>query len=227
MSLINEALKRAKQAQAENAPTRPALPALRPVEAEKVAQTKSFSPVWPLGLATLGLAGLVVLFVIWKKDAAPRPGSGPAPIPVSAKTSAPAPVVTAADTAKTSVAPSRSDASIPPSSVATERLDTTSKTTDHTLSSSSTQMQVGATNFAVAATDTSDSNRLAVLPTAPVPPPLKLQSIVFNPRQPSALISGHVVFVGDRLRDFRVMAIHRGDVLLVGQGITNTLALEP
>ena len=56
---------------------------------------------------------------------------------------------------------------------------------------------------------------------------LKLQGIVFNPRRPSALINGRVMFVGDRVRDLRITAIHPGDVVLTGPGRTNILSLEP
>jgi hypothetical protein len=41
------------------------------------------------------------------------------------------------------------------------------------------------------------------------------------------MISGRIVFVGDRIRELRVMAIHREDVLLVGGGSTNLLSLDP
>ena len=61
-----------------------------------------------------------------------------------------------------------------------------------------------------------------------MPPPLKLQSIVFNPRSPSALINGRVLFIGDRIRDLRVTAIRRDEVVLTGVGRTNLLlSLEP
>ncbi len=41
------------------------------------------------------------------------------------------------------------------------------------------------------------------------------------------MINGRVVFVGDRIRDLRVVAIHRDDVVLIGGGRTNLLSLEP
>jgi hypothetical protein len=60
----------------------------------------------------------------------------------------------------------------------------------------------------------------------PKTPPLRLQAIVFNPKQPSALISGKTVFVGDKLGDTRVVAIDRESATLVKSGQTNVLSLE-
>jgi len=64
---------------------------------------------------------------------------------------------------------------------------------------------------------------------APAPPPkaapLRLQAIVFNPKRPSALISGKTLFIGDRLGDAHVVAIDRESATLVGGGRTNILSL--
>jgi len=64
---------------------------------------------------------------------------------------------------------------------------------------------------------------------APAPPPkaapLRLQAIVFDPKRPSALISGKTVFIGDKLGDARVMGIDRDSATLVGAGRTNILTL--
>lgn len=76
-----------------------------------------------------------------------------------------------------------------------------------------------------AATDTTHPAVVEPLPSAT--PPLKLQGIVFNPRRPSALINGRVMFVGDRIQDFRLTAIHPGDIVLIGANRTNLLSLEP
>ena len=73
-----------------------------------------------------------------------------------------------------------------------------------------------------------DTNHVSIVDVAPpAPPPLKLQSIIFNPKTPSAMINGRVVFVGDRVRDLHVAAIHRDEVVLTSRGRTNTLSLDP
>jgi hypothetical protein len=60
---------------------------------------------------------------------------------------------------------------------------------------------------------------------APKPPPLKLQSIIFGAR-PSAMINGKPLFIGDRIREFRVTAISEDSATLVGAGQTNILSLS-
>ena len=64
------------------------------------------------------------------------------------------------------------------------------------------------------------TQQLAVATSAPAP---KLQSLFFNPTRPSAVISGHIVFVGDKLGNFRVAAITRSSATLVSATETNIL----
>jgi hypothetical protein len=58
----------------------------------------------------------------------------------------------------------------------------------------------------------------------PMPTP-KLQAVVFDPKRPSAIISGKSVFVGDKYGDLRIVAITQESVKLVGGGQTNVLVL--
>jgi hypothetical protein len=60
---------------------------------------------------------------------------------------------------------------------------------------------------------------------SPQPPPLKLLGVVYSPTRPSAVLSGKVVFLGDRVQGFRVTAISPDSVTLVGNGKTNRLTL--
>jgi hypothetical protein len=62
-------------------------------------------------------------------------------------------------------------------------------------------------------------------PTPATPAPLRLQAIIFNPRRPSAMISGKTLFIGDKLGDLRVAAISKESAILVGAGKTNVLTL--
>jgi hypothetical protein len=62
-------------------------------------------------------------------------------------------------------------------------------------------------------------------PELPKPPPLKLQGIVFSKR-PSAVINGKTFFVGDRLREFRVVAITPETAILTSGGRTNVLSFS-
>src|SRR5690349_2791699 len=96
MSLINDALKRAKQAQAENPPTTPALE-FRAAEPEPRQHPRTTLLIVGLSLVVvmiLGLAGLLIWFVTQSKPAvlpvAARVADAPlAPLSQSAPPSAP------------------------------------------------------------------------------------------------------------------------------------------
>ena len=64
-----------------------------------------------------------------------------------------------------------------------------------------------------------------LVPETPKPAPLKLQSIIYNPGRPSAMVSGKFLFIGDKVQGFRVTAIDQESVTLVGNGQTNVLSL--
>ena len=56
--------------------------------------------------------------------------------------------------------------------------------------------------------------------------PPRLQAVLFNPARPSAIVSGRTVFVGDRVREFRVTRITAESVTLVSPTSTIVLTLE-
>ena len=66
---------------------------------------------------------------------------------------------------------------------------------------------------------------VAKAPAAEPAPSLRLQAIIFNPRRPSALISGRTVFLGDKFGELRVTRISPTSVTLSGPGRTNLLEL--
>jgi hypothetical protein len=53
-----------------------------------------------------------------------------------------------------------------------------------------------------------------------------LQAVFFNPQHPSAVIEGKTVFVGDSVRDLKVVAIASKSALLISATETNLLTLE-
>ena len=73
--------------------------------------------------------------------------------------------------------------------------------------------------------DATDASAMPAL-APPKPAPLRLQAIVFNPRRPSAMVSGKTLFVGDKLGDLRVVSISKDSAILVGGGQTNILTLS-
>ena len=83
------------------------------------------------------------------------------------------------------------------------------------------------TNAPVADAQESETTNAPAMtpPPPPKPAPLRLQAIVFNPKRPSAMISGKTLFIGDKLGDLRVVAIDQDSATLVGAGQTNVLSL--
>jgi hypothetical protein len=65
-----------------------------------------------------------------------------------------------------------------------------------------------------------------VVAPVPKPAPPKLQAIFFNPRRPSAILSGKTVFIGDRFGEFRVAAITQTSVTLSNAAQSLVLSLE-
>lgn len=217
MSLINDALKRAKQAQ-DSADSPAPVPPLRPVEPAQASARHSLGVLLPIGLAVVALLGLMLFWVLWKKEGSTTTPPNAAPITVSARTPVP------------EVAPVGKDANTtgPATLVPASAISPVNEIAgNHSENSGSTMAAANRspTNQVSNAAASAESNHVAA--PEPTPAPLKLQSIVYSPKRPSALINGRVLFIGDRIRDFRVTAIHREAVVLTGGGHTNLLSLEP
>ena len=84
-----------------------------------------------------------------------------------------------------------------------------------------------ATNAVIAVTTITNAPEPApaVVFENPKPAPLRLQSIIYNPARPSAMIGGKFLFIGDSIQGFRVTAIGQEAVTLIGGGQTNVLSL--
>ncbi len=76
--------------------------------------------------------------------------------------------------------------------------------------------------------DEPDTNSYPVVAVeAPPPPQIKLQGIFYNPQNPSAILDGRTVFLGDRVTGgFRVIAISPTNVTLGSATETNVLSLS-
>jgi hypothetical protein len=218
MSLINDALKRAKQAQTQAPP--PALPGphLRPVEPVPYVR----HGVEFLVPTTFAMVALLVLFLVWRW----AHQSGPVTDEVRAKSVAPseqAPVPQVASspegsskepptvTGKDNVPPASNQASEP--SVVPQSAQPTSVNEATRPAQALNPEPVVTQAVAVVAQE------------LPKPAPLKLQGILFNPTRPSAVINGKPLFLGDRIRDFKVIAIGRDSATLASPGQTNVLNL--
>lgn len=186
MSLINDALKRAKQSQQENPPSTP------PLEfraAEAPPHRGGRTTLLMVGLAVVifaivGLSGLLVWYVTQSKSES---------LPVAARIAdAPiAPLETAIPT-------------VPSLTPAPEPIPAY-----------------------IERPDEPNTNGVPVAVIEPtVPPAVKLQGIFFNPQNPSAVVNGKTLYLGDRVSGFRVMGISPVAVTLVSASETNVLSLS-
>ena len=203
MSLINDALKRAKQAQQKNdpPPSAPSTP-LRPAEPARPGDSPT-GLLWPIAVALLLLmigAG-VVWFVVNRsgatKSVARVPTSKPATQAASATT--PMPIPTSSQANPVPVVRSHPPAAPSPASAPAPTV------------TSPGQIPL-ATNVPAIATE--------------APPALpKLQGILYRPDRPSALLNGRTVLIGGRSGEFLVVAITQQSVTVVRAGQTNVLSL--
>jgi hypothetical protein len=219
MSLINDALKRAKEAQQQAAP--PPAPSLefRPIEPAQVPRP-SRGLMLP---AILAAAALLILLLAWQWSQRSSPN---ALIEVKGRTTRSAPATPAPQTVAATVAP----ATVVPVPIVPP-------VPDLPLVPAATPIPepVGAvgprtvsdTNALVATPSDSAANTVAVAePAPPKPAPIKLQAIVFSRTRPSVMINGKTLFVGDKLNGARVTAIDRESVTLVSASLTNVLTLQ-
>jgi outer membrane protein assembly factor BamB len=223
MSLINDALKKAKQAQKKSPP--PPAPAVphRPAETTQ-SEIPTSGMLWPLALA--GLAAVVVL-MIWF---ALRTGGSRETVSVGAQLQ-PAAVAlktvpaASSPTSRTLAAATKPVVQNPAPLPTTAPSDLPSPKTA-TAAPFATPTQAGTT--VTAADPGHASTPAAVVPSEPpailatVP---KLQGIFYRPDRPAAVLSGKTVFVGSTTGDYRVVAIDPATVTLVRAGQTNVLSL--
>lgn len=195
MSLINDALKRTKNAQEQNPPPAggPPLKPADPAEAKTASNAKTLLYI----MVACVVFGNALLFLAIKDRGAKKvePTAVPvvaAVVPATAPSTNPAP-------AAASPATTPQLTLVPPAPAAVP---------------------------AVVQTNVPVGQPVAVAqPEPPKPAPLRLQSIIFNPARPSAMISGKFVMIGDKVQGFRVTAMDQETVTLVGNGQTNILSL--
>jgi len=208
MSLINEALKRAKQAQQEAAPPPAPNLQLRPIEPTQYPR-HSFGLVMP---ASIAVVALLLLFFVWQRA---QPKGLTAPMEIQARAAMPAPPVAAPEPAPAAVAPIPTAEAVPDAQPAPSAAPEASPAVTPPADPPSAVPQ-----------DTVVANPAAVTEAPPPKPALpKLQGIVFSPTRPSVMIGGKTLFIGDKLNGLRVTAVSQESVTLVGAGQTNVLTL--
>jgi hypothetical protein len=218
MSLVNDALKRAKEAQQQAAPPPPSQMQFRPVEPGQQVRG-GLGRIVPVAFVVLVLLVVVLAWQWSKGNRMTEPREARAVTRTAVQTTAAPPPVSTPVVA-TTPAPTPEPAPLPqpeshplPATGAVDMLAAIDSVTS--------------ISPAVAKEPENEAtNAVAIAPTPqPKPAPLRLQAIVFNPKRPSALISGKTLFLGDKLGDARVVAIDRESATLVGGGKTNVLSL--
>jgi hypothetical protein len=213
MSLINDALKRAKEAQQQKPPGDSGGPPLRPVE-----QRPARDP-GPWLLLAFALIVAVAAILLWQGFQHGRP-------PQTVASQSPPPAETVPQmvpaTGYTSIPDSVAPVSSPPALPAVPELHATPIAAAGGAALITTPDSPSPTN---GSPDTTVAEDATAVESPPQPPPLRLQAIVYHPSRASAAISGKVLFVGDRLGEMRVTAISPTAVTLVGEGRTNVLTL--
>lgn len=211
MSLINDALKRAKQAQELNPPPPPNLPFRA---AEPAPQRKSPLPMILLFAvaAVFLVGGLLVVMALVKRASAPQ---------VVTATQLPDPAQPMAVVEASPLPDPLPDATLDPTIATPETPAVALLAAD----ADSLAITEAVTEVALA-TPTADESVVAPLIETPSAPALKLQGIFYNPNRPSAIVNGKTVFVGNSVGELRVLAITREAVTLGSTTQTNVLALD-
>jgi cytoskeletal protein RodZ len=218
MSLVNDALKRAKEAQQQAAPPLQSQMQFRPVEPGQHVRN-GVGLVMPVVLALVALLVLVLAWQWARVHELTEPREARAATRTAQQTT-PGPQPFSASTAVTT--PASPSAPNPPPQ--TESRTTSSAVVPDTKPAAESATPASATVAKEQEDEATNSAAIAPAPQ-PKPTPLRLQAIVYNPKRPSALISGKTVFIGDKLGDARVVAIDQDSATLVGTGKTNILSL--
>ncbi len=201
MSLINEALKRAKEAQDTRPATVPAT-GLTMRHAEPEVHRGTEPAAMFAGLLIL-FTGLCAVFA-WQlqrhqREMMPIAAPGRATVVVSVPAVRAAPLV---------VEPTP-QVSAPPAAVAPVAANIVTNQAAPTLAP------------VVIATEP-----VHAAEAPPAPAPIRLQAIFFNPSRPSAMIDGQSVVVGDEVGEFHLSAITAKSVTLISPTSSNVLTLS-
>jgi len=213
MSLINDALKRAKQAQtqAQASPSVAAGPQLRPVES--VAHVnKPFGLLLPAALVVLIGIGL---FLVWGRFHK-TPGSNTNSQIVNHTTPSSAPEPSAIQPAKAAV-PAQKTAAEPSSKEQGETVVFGPPSGGQSVAPASKS------SLPEVAVSVASVEKSGVASSYPV----RLTGIVFHPTRPAAMIGGKTLFINDKVGEWRVVAIDRESATLSNAGQTNVLTLAP
>lgn len=211
MSLINDALKRAKQAQQQNPfGGQPTVP-LQPVDYARRPNYFLRSLVALLAVVTLACSGW--FFWKWWSSRGERRSVVMAVNEARAESAAQSNARPQSSPRKSAIQVS-TNIVVRTNVAVTPRLEADARSAPTNASISPSQT-------------TSAAPTLAAGPAAPASPfaDLKLRSIIYREDKPAAVINGDMLYVGDEIRGARVVRIERNSVTLERKGETNELRL--
>lgn len=234
MSLINDALKRAKEAHQQQTPVQLGGPMLCPVDHRPVISSR----LWlVLAFFVVSAAAVILLWQWLQANRSPRVLASQPPAPVQTTPAhAPPPAALPSPLPKPAT-PSVSAPESQPEPTVVENIPVqpTEPVTPVVLPPPEKPEVVEASPPVAPPAVKSEppSANLAARPTVeekPAEPPpkltgLKLQGIFYHPTRPSAIINGKSWFIGDRLEGWHVVAIDKASATLANHGHTNVLRL--
>jgi hypothetical protein len=247
MSLINDALKRAKQAQQKHLPPPAPASPLRPVVAMR-SNTPSLVVLWACASFALLVVGGAAIWMAFRphdslqtataeayvkspsRPAMAKPQSAPSssfPKPITPNSE---PTVLAAITPKPSATAIRAvenpaPSASPHSPLMAQATARQASTIDATAFIQPTAQPI-ATGVALNPAPVSVPASVVTNEAPRSPPPLpKLQGIFYRPGRPLAVLSGKTVLIGSMSGEYRVAAIDQTTVTLIRSGQTNVLSL--
>src|ERR1041385_7117725 len=227
MSLINDALKRAQEAQDQTPPPSASGPQLRPAEptAAQKPRRSLLNPI--LVLTLLVLCALGVWGLVSRLNARPQkpalimndskrtdsttlsanqeqsPANQPAVSLVKNENKISSPAGQTVSVGKPSL-----------SEIETPKTERPSASPLPVAPPEKTPVEVQAPSSPLIA----ESRNTPQKPVAAKSPALKLQGIFYSPKKPAAMINGKTVFVGDQIESLRVVAIDQYSATLSGSG---------
>jgi hypothetical protein len=230
MSLINDALKRANQTRKQQPPAVPSGPVMQPQTAP--SRSSSLALIVFIAILVVFLAGLGMLLLMrGVQTIQPSMASNPPPKTPVVSNSVVKPTVTSTAVAQPApVAAARPQPASQPA-VVTPR---PSKPTVNTSVVVTIPVPGAAAAKSPAAADTPGPTVSSTAEKAPdaaeeiaaqPPPNLKLQGIYFRRTNPSAMINGRNVFVGDEVNGARLVQIDRTSVMIEINGRKQVLHL--
>jgi hypothetical protein len=212
MSLINDALRRARQTQQQSPPA--SRQPLVPVE----PKPRGISRMLPLAVGVLFAAACFFFGLSLARRTPPPVAVAPLPPPKQSDKPVPAPApvpVAPAPLPEPKVAPATKPAPKLSLSATTANPVVVAPLPPKAVASAAPTAPAAPAKVAAPAAPPPAVPKSPATPPPPPPPEPKLQGIFFDPPRPWAIVSGKTVYAGDRVGDFRVKEISKNTVTLV------------